>query len=90
MIGVCHVCPLFGRETRFYAGEEQAWQRHVGQCARAHLDELRALAPSHADKGTPFDPENWDPEVDKHMLQVGKRMLEEGRFEVKPHERAGL
>lgn len=91
IFGHCWVClAVLGKETIFHAGEEQAWERHVGECARKHLDEIRALAPSHVDAGGPFDPNNWDPEVDEHMRGVGRRMLKEGRWEVKPHERAGL
>lgn len=91
IIGVCHVCRLvLEKETVFGEGEEQAWQRHVGECARAHIDELRALAPSHVDKGTVFDPNEWDKELDDYMRGVGRRMLAEKRWTVKPHERAGF
>ena len=34
--------------------------------------------------------EHPDPEVQAHMEKVGKRMLEEGRWTVKPNERAGF
>lgn len=89
LIGVCHVCQMLGRETRFYAGEEQAWQRHVGRCARANLEEIRARAPRERQRGTPFDPDVWDPEEEAHMLRVGQRMLAEGRMELRRNERAG-
>ena len=85
IVGRCHVC---GAE--FGEGEEQRWQKHVGDCARAHIDEIRAMAPSEKNRGGPFDPNNWDPEVDAHMLEVGEQMRREGRWEVKPHERAGF
>lgn len=85
IVGVCHVC-----DAKFGEGQEEAWQRHVGKCARAHMDEIRASTPKARQRGTVFDPENWDPEVEDYMLSVGKRMLREGRMEVKPHERAGF
>lgn len=80
----CTIC-----EARFTRHQAELYERHVGACARAHIDEIRANAPSVRHAGTPFDPLNWDAEVDAHMLAVGRRMLAEGRFEVKPHERAG-
>lgn len=83
IVGHCLVCG-----SKFYRGEEEAWQRHVGDCARAHMDDILNSAPSVRDKGTPFEP--WDPEVEQHMLGVGRRMLAEGRREVLPHERAGF
>lgn len=85
IVGKCHVC---GGE--FGEGEEQRWQEHVGNCARAHMDEIRAMAPSEANKGTLWDPNEWDPEVDAHMLEVGRRMRREGRMVVKRSERAGF
>lgn len=84
VVGVCHVCG-----EKFGEGQEQLWQKHVGECARAHMDEILASRPSERNKGGPFDPETWDPEVEAHMREVGKRMLAEGRLEVLPHERAG-
>lgn len=85
-IGRCHVCAdVLGRETKFFRGEEGAWQRHVGECARAHLSEIRELAA----KRNPL-PDYGDPEVEQHMLGVGRRMLAEKRWEMRPSERAGL
>lgn len=37
-----------------------------------------------------YDREAWDPEVEDHLRKVGQRMLKEGRWEVKPNERAGF
>jgi len=48
------------------------------------------MRPSQRNKGGPFDPESWDPEVEAHMREVGRTMLREGRLEVLPHERAGV
>ncbi len=81
-------CTICG--ARFLCHQAQLYERHTAQCAREHIDEIRAMAPSHRKRGTPFDPENWDPEVEAHMRQVGRRMIAEGRLEVRPNERAGL
>jgi hypothetical protein len=86
IVGKCHVCG-----SEFGEGQEAAWQRHVGDCARKHMGEILANRPSERQKGGPFDPDNWDREVDDYMVNVvGKRMREEGRFEVRPSERAGF
>jgi len=85
LFGRCHVC-----DATFYRGQEALWESHVGRCARAHLDEIRAQAPSHRNKGTVFDKNEWDPEVEAHMRRVGERMVREGRMIVLPHERAGF
>lgn len=80
-------CTVPGCGARFYRGEEAAWQKHVGPCARANLDRIHEMIEQKSPAA--FREDNWDPEVAAHMRQVGKRMLEEGRLEVKPHERAG-
>jgi hypothetical protein len=86
IVGVCHVCG-----SKFGEGQEQVWQKHVGECARAHMDEIQASTPSERAKGGPWDPNNWDPEVEEYLQRVvGPRMLREGRFEMKPSEYAGL
>lgn len=79
-------CLVPGCGAVFHSGEEVAWQRHVGPCARANLDKIHAEMEQQA----VFREENWDPEVAEHMRGVGRRMLKEGRLEVKPHERAGF
>ena len=79
--GHCNVCgeDLFGT-----VGD---MQKHMGACARANIDAIRAAAPSAKNKGGPFDPELWDPEAEAHLREVGKRMLREGRLETLPNER---
>lgn len=77
-------CLVPGCGARFYAGQELAWQKHVGRCARANLDRI------HAVMEKPPLMDDFDPEVSKHMRGVGERMLEERRLEVKPNERAGF
>jgi hypothetical protein len=79
----CHICGSEFPET-----QARVWQKHVGDCARAHMSEIQASTPRARAKGGPFDPETWDPELDEHMREVGRRMLREGRMEVLPHERA--
>jgi hypothetical protein len=72
----------------FRRGEEKAWQMHVGACARAHVDQIHAE--SLRTRIPILDPNSWDPEVERHMREVGERMKREGRLEVKPSERAGF
>lgn len=84
------LCLVTGCGARFYKGQEEAWQRHVGPCARAHLAEERGLNPAVKNEGTMWDENVWDPEVAAHMKKLGERMLKEGRLTVKPSERAGF
>lgn len=81
-------CLVPGCGAKFYRGEVLEWQRHVGWCAKKHDDEIRQA--SLEARMPVFDPENWDPEVERHMRRVGQRMLAEGRWTVKPSERAGF
>lgn len=81
LVGRCHVCG-----ARFYQGQEDRWQAHVVKCATAHIDEIRASAPSERNRGTPFDESLWDPEASEHLLKVGRRMMAEDRWEIKPNE----
>lgn len=83
VIGGCLVCG-----QKFYRGEEVKWQRHVVSCATSHIDELRAEVPSETNKGTIFDPADRDVELERHFRQVSETMRREGRWDVKPHERA--
>ena len=70
--------------TRF--DSEGAMMRHVKRCVAEnataiHEAPLLARVPGLAPA---------DPEIEAHMRQVAKRMLAEGRWEVKPSERAGF
>ena len=85
IVGHCLIC-----KARFYAGEENTWQRHVGVCARGHMDEIQAMRPSVKNKGTMWDPEFGDPEIERHFRRVRERMKEEGRTEILPNEKAGF
>jgi hypothetical protein len=77
-------CLVPGCGARFYAGDEAAWEKHVGPCARKNLDRIHALK-----RSLPIF-EDYDPEVSKHLRGVGKRMLREGRLEVRKNEGAGF
>jgi len=77
-------CLVPGCGAIFREGEEAAWQRHVGRCARANMDRIRART------ATPPLMEDFDPEITRHMRGVGRRMIDERRLEIKPNERAGF
>lgn len=94
-VGVCTVCAAKRAEQgepplKFYKGEEEAWQAHVGRCARANIDELRAASPSERAKGTIFDPADRDLELEKHFRGVADTMRREKRWTVRENERAAL
>jgi hypothetical protein len=79
--GHCNVC---GEDLYGTVGD---MQKHMSACARANIDTIRAAAPSARKRGGPFDPENWNPDAEAHLREVGKRMLKEGRMELLPSER---
>lgn len=83
LVGVCSTC-----DRRFYRGEEEDWQRHVGKCARQHLPEILAAREDRKKRLAVFQEENWDVELQAHLNKVGERMLREGRLEMKPNERS--
>jgi len=61
--------------------------RHLrNECVSRHEQEIRTL--SLKQRMPMF--QSWDPEVDAHMKKVRDRMLKEGRWHVKPNERAGF
>src|SRR4051812_20712170 len=83
MTGVCAVC-----EVPFYGQRDM--QNHFGhprheEAVQGRLEEERRRKARLA-----FMHEDPDPEVTKHLEGVGKRMLREGRWVVKPNERAGF
>ena len=83
--------PSMNRQVRIYdcrlcGGQHD--EQGMARCASGHMDEARG---ERLKERMPiFDPESWDPEVERHMREVGKRMLREGRLEVKKSERAGF
>jgi len=79
LVGHCTTC-----EAKFYRGQEDDWQRHVGRCAREHLGEIMAAREEHKKRMAIFQEESWDPEWAAHQRKVGKRMLAEGRLVAKP------
>lgn len=78
-------CLVPGCGATFREGEEAAWEKHVGQCARSNLDAIREVIAAK-EKG-PFA--DFDPEVSAHLRRVGERMLREGRLTIRPNEAAG-
>lgn len=78
--------PLAICGAQFTEAQQTAFEHHTGKCAREHMDEIRA----HSTRGTMFDSNEWDPEVDAHMRKVGKRMKAEGRMTVNPNDKAGF
>lgn len=80
--GVCHTC-----RERFGKGQEQAWQEHVGRCAREHIGEIMGARAEQKKRMAVFDEETWDPEWAAHQRKVGQRMIREGRLVPKPNER---
>jgi hypothetical protein len=89
---VCHVIVDHDRRLmcgRVYGPDERAaFERHCGNCAREHMDEIKKAGIAH--RVPIMDPATWDPEVEAHMNELGKRMLREGRLTVRPNERAGF
>lgn len=83
-------CLAPGCEAVFYAGQEQQWQDHTVRCGKAKLDEIRALAPSHRNRGTVFADDGRDLEIEAHFRKVRARIEADGDYEVKPNERAGF
>lgn len=81
--GFCDLCgvPFYSdRDVRTHFATIE--HREATEAARAEREaEKQRLAFLHTDP---------DPEVTEHLRKVGKRMLAEGRWEVKPHEKAGF
>jgi hypothetical protein len=77
-------CLVPGCGARFYKGQEIQWQRHVGECARRNIDRIRAAT---APRGPSILHEDFDPEATAYLRDVGRRMLREGRLEMRPNER---
>lgn len=93
--GGYHVCRVVvNAETEEICGatwpadQERAYLAHLRTCVSNHRDVIHAASPRTK---MPFmDPNAWDPEVEAHMREVGRRMVKERRLEVKPSERAGF
>lgn len=71
--------------ARFYRGQEDRWQKHVGECARKHMDTIQALAAR--ERESIFHEDQWDSEAARHLRNVGRHMLAQKRFEMRPNER---
>lgn len=82
--GECYLC---GAE--FAPGDDVV--AHMRSCVNGAGEDVRAERYDKVSRLEIFlDPNAWDPEVDEHLRRVGRRMLAEGRMELKPSERAGF
>jgi hypothetical protein len=82
--GECFLCGAL-----FAAGDDVV--AHMKKCVHAAGHDVRQERAEKVDRLEIFlDPNAFDPEVDEHMRKVGERMRAEGRWEVKPSERAGF
>lgn len=80
-VGVCSTC-----DKVFYRGEEQAWQKHVYECAMSRLPEILEAREEQKKRMAIFN-ESWNPDVDEHLRKVGERMISEGRLVMRKSER---
>lgn len=79
---VCRV-PVGDGKTcgaKFYKGQEAKITGHINRCSRQHRDAIAANSPK-VTMPLFYDPEQWDPEYEKFMRDVGHRMRAEGRDE---------
>lgn len=82
-IGQCNLCGV-----PFYSDRDL--RAHFATVEHREATEA-ALAEREAEKQRlAFLHDHPDPEVRDHLLEVGKRMKREGRWEVRPNERAGF
>jgi hypothetical protein len=83
-VGSCYLC---GAE--FAEGDNVI--AHMRKCVNAAGHDVQQDRIDKVDRLEIFlDPNAWDPEVEAHLRKVGERMRAEGRWEVKPNERAGF
>lgn len=69
---------------------ERDMRAHLASVEHREAAEEHRLAERARKARVPFMQEDPDPEVTAHMKKVGKRMLAEKRWVVKPNERAGF
>lgn len=84
-LGACHVCgsPFFSdRDMRAHFASREHHEAMEAALAD-RVAQKRRLAFIHSDD------EN-DVEIEAHLRKVGQRMRREGRWELKPNERAGF
>jgi hypothetical protein len=82
-IGFCGLC-----ETPFYSDRDV--RTHMATIQHRESVQAAIEAEQARKKRLALIYESTDPEVEEHLLKVGKRMLAEGRWVVKPNERAGF
>lgn len=82
----CRVPTGDGEVCGYPCWTEKDIANHSVECAKRHEQEIAVNSPRYK-LPVFYDPNHWDPEYEAHMLRVGKRMIEEGRDEILPHER---
>jgi len=82
-LGYCGIC-----DVPFYSDRDR--DRHLRSGVHAAQVEVERQAEQARREGMTWLYEHPDPEVQQHMEKVGQRMREEGRWVVKPNERAGF
>lgn len=81
--GECYLCG-----EMFAAGDNVV--AHMKKCVADAGHDHRIEHEEKKERLAIFSEDAWDPEVAAHLRKVGERMLAEGRWEVKPNERAGF
>lgn len=88
-IGHCELCEEHrGEPVPFYTDKDVRTHMVTIAHREAVLAEMGAEAERR--KRLAMIYESDDPEVEAHLLEVGKRMRAEGRWVVRPNERAGF
>jgi hypothetical protein len=92
-IGHCELCEEHqGEPVPFYTDRDVRTHMVTLAHRESVLAEMGAEAERRKRLALIYDPENesTDVEVEEHLRKVGKRMLAEGRWVVKPNEKAGF
>jgi hypothetical protein len=82
-IGACDLC-----EVPFYSHRDL--RAHFQTPGHREQAQAAIEAEQARKKRLALIYESTDPEVEEHLLKVGKKMRAEGRWTVKPSERAGF
>jgi hypothetical protein len=84
-IGSCALC-----ECPFYSDRDL--RAHFGTIAHREAAQAAIQAEQRRKQRLAFlhDPDLNDVEVEEHLRKVGQRMRREGRWEVRPNEKAGF
>lgn len=82
-IGQCDLC-----EKPFFSHRDL--RAHFATIEHREAAQVEIQAEAERRKRLAMIYESTDPEIERHLLGVGKKMLAEGRWTVKPSERAGF